>query len=294
MRGSMSGSMRGSMRGSIGGSIGGSVGGSVGGRCSTPTSEPFLVLALPPSLRYSALGRWRGIVINCVKLRIVHINVNINEARGITFSRIGDRLTERYRHFFITDCHTLLHKVSRNPASLKNRAFDCPLLRHTESNSRSCTRNNLYRFIHVSRARLAASESKITVRTVFATTRSRRRPGRRDKTWNTGRSSRRPFGWTFGRTFRRGNGRSSRGNSGRRCSGRSSGCSILGRSNGHHRHFSWRIISSSRGFRGRFGTGRHRGSAEPRINTVTVTIVLGRGGTGNETRWVVGDTTFTD
>jgi hypothetical protein len=41
--------------------------------------------------------------------------------------------------------------------------------------------------------------------------------------------------------------------------------------------------------RGLVGAGRHLGGTEPRVNTVTVTIVLGRGGTGNETRWVVSD-----
>jgi hypothetical protein len=44
------------------------------------------------------------------------------------------------------------------------------------------------------------------------------------------------------------------------------------------------------GIRGLFGTGRHLGVTEPRVNTVTETIVLGGGGTGNVTRWVVGDT----
>jgi hypothetical protein len=41
--------------------------------------------------------------------------------------------------------------------------------------------------------------------------------------------------------------------------------------------------------RGLVGTGRHLGGTEPRVNTVTVTIILRRGSTGNETRWVVGD-----
>jgi hypothetical protein len=86
--------------------------------------------------------------------------------------------------------------------------------------------------------------------------------------------------------------------------GRSRGCSggDICRSRGRCRGWISRPAWSSRSIRGLarrdirprdsrglFGTGRHLGGTEPWVNTVTVTIILGGGGTGNETRWVVGD-----
>jgi hypothetical protein len=108
----------------------------------TTTSESFLVLALLPNLRGSALDRWRGVVKICVKLRVVHINVNISVAGGITVGRIGERRIERYGLFLITDYHTVLHKVSRNPCDL-SLIINFPRLGHTKSNSIFRTRNSL-------------------------------------------------------------------------------------------------------------------------------------------------------
>jgi hypothetical protein len=148
---------------------------------STPTSEPFLVLALLLSVRDFALGWWRGIVKLHVKVRVVHINADLSESGGIAVSRIGERRSERHRLLFITDYHTFLYKVSRNPHDL-SLVIHCPRLGHSNSNSLFRTRNGLEWFHHESGARLALSEDEIAIRTVVATTWSRRSSSRRDET----------------------------------------------------------------------------------------------------------------
>jgi hypothetical protein len=189
----------------------------------TAANEPFLVLALLPQLRGSALGWWRCVVKNFVKLRVVHIKVDLSEAEAITVSRIGERRIERHRLFFITECHTVLHKVGRNPHDI-SLVINFPRLGHTKSNSLFRTRNDLDWFHHVNGARLALRECETAVRTVVATTRSRRRSGRWDKTWNTGRSGRRAGGrincwsscrYSGGSTARSSTGRHTRNSAGR-------------------------------------------------------------------------------
>jgi hypothetical protein len=65
-------------------------------------SESFLVLALLPKLRGIAREWWRCVVKQLVKSRVVHINVDLGEAGGITVSCIGKRRIEGYRLFFTT------------------------------------------------------------------------------------------------------------------------------------------------------------------------------------------------
>jgi hypothetical protein len=229
-----------------------------------------------------------------VKLRVVYINVDISEAGGITVSRIGERRRERHRRFFITDWHTVLNKVSRNPRDL-SLVINCPRLGYSKRNSIFRTRNGLKWFNVVNGACDALSEDEIAVRMVDATTRSRRRSGRRSSGWNTARSSgrtgRRSNGrsscWSIGGNTTRSNARPSRRPScrpsrrpscrpSRRPSCRSSGdwwsrgysggdiCWSRGRCRGRISRLAW----SSRGIggparprdsRGLFGTGRHLG-----------------------------------
>jgi hypothetical protein len=179
---------------------------SISTSASTLTGEPFLVQALLPGLRGSTLGRWRGVVKICIKLRVEHINVDLSVAGGVTVGRIGERRSERHRLFFITDYHTVLRKVSRNPHDL-TLVINGPCLGHTKSDSLFRARDGLERFNHKRGARDALGESERSVLAVIATSRRRRRSNRRDKTWNTGRSS--------GGNTARSNGRSSGGGTAR-------------------------------------------------------------------------------
>jgi hypothetical protein len=167
--------------------------------------------------------------------------------------------------------------VSRNPHDI-GLVINFPRLGHTQSDSIFRTRNGLQRFIHENGARGALSEGERSVSAVVATTRSRRRSHSRSDGGNAGRGNGRSSGdiipstrlvwWVTCRGI-----------------GRSSGGDISSRRLGL-----WGIRAIPRGSRGLLGTGRHLGGTEPRVNGVPVTIVLGRGSTGNETRWVVGDT----
>jgi hypothetical protein len=202
--------------GRLGGCLGWCLGWCLGGSIGANTSEPFLVLALLPNLRGSTLGRWRGIVKQFVKLRVVHINVDLSIAGGVTVGRIGERRTERHRLFLITDYHAVLHKVSRNPHDL-SLVISFPRLGHTESDSLFRTRNGLERLSLNIGARAALVEGERSVLAIVATTRSRRRSSRRDKTWKTGsrRAGGRSNGRSSGRNTARSNGRSSGGSTAR-------------------------------------------------------------------------------
>jgi hypothetical protein len=207
------------------------VGRSISTSASTNTSEPFLVLALLPNLRGSTLGWWRGVVKICVKVRVMHIDFDLSVAGGITVGRIGERRIERHRLFLITDNRTVLHKVSRNPHDF-SLVIKCPRLGQTKSDSLFRTRNGLERFNHKRGARDALGEGERSVLAVVATTRSRRRSSRRDKTWSTGRfsgwASRRSRGRSSGGNAARSNGRSSGGSTARSSSRYPSGVRSLG------------------------------------------------------------------
>jgi hypothetical protein len=104
----------------------------------TTAREHNIVATLPPHYRCSALGWWCSIIRNWVKLIVVHVNVDLSEAGGVTISCVRERSKARHRFLFITDYHAVLCKVSRNPENLIIH-FDLPSLVHRKSYSLSLT-----------------------------------------------------------------------------------------------------------------------------------------------------------
>jgi uncharacterized membrane protein YgcG len=199
-----------------------SIGGCLGFRRFTSTSELLRVLALLPLFRDSALAWSHGVVKNCIKLRVVHINFNLGEARSITINRVGEHHIARHKLGFFTSCHTFLDVVCRNPANLGrglvrtftfDRVFTFPALLHLESDSLIRARNNGDWVLLEKGASLTLSQGDNAVCFILTTRRSRRRSSRRGNARNIGRSSGRAFGGS--------NGRSSGGNvrTGRGCRG---------------------------------------------------------------------------
>jgi hypothetical protein len=148
----------------------------------TPTSELLRVLALLPLFRDSALAWTHGVVTNCIKLRVVHKNFNLGEARSITINRVGEHHIARHTLGPYTNCHTFLRKRSRNRANLGrgfiraftfHRVFTFPTLLHLKSNSQIRARNNGDWVLLESGASLTLSKGENAVSFVLTTTRSR-------------------------------------------------------------------------------------------------------------------------